>query len=160
AGLLPVTRQHGTRSGGLHYLFNPNDLVRNTAGKIAHGIDTRGLGGYIILWPAEGLPVFPGRALASLAARLVNVLPPPTALTSAGRITKNFTDAEFYGVLSVVQRAGKGERNASLFWAACRFGEQVKEGRMTKHEAAQVLEDEAAHLGFDKSFTPHGAKAT
>ncbi len=46
---LPDTVISNTGGGGKHYLFNyPNFELRNTAGKIGAGIDTRAEGGYII----------------------------------------------------------------------------------------------------------------
>jgi putative DNA primase/helicase len=51
-GQLPKTITALTGSGGHHYLFKMPKLdVRNTAGKLGIGIDTRGNGGYIATAP-------------------------------------------------------------------------------------------------------------
>ncbi len=54
-GRLPATRTHSTGSGGMHYLYlyPAGANVRNSAGKLAPGIDTRGEGGYIIVPPSS-----------------------------------------------------------------------------------------------------------
>jgi hypothetical protein len=44
---LPITRIHATRSGSVHVLFRHANGVRNSAGKIAPGMDVRGDGGYV-----------------------------------------------------------------------------------------------------------------
>jgi len=52
-GPLPETVLSHTGGGGLHYFFkHPGFEMRNTAGKVAPGLDTRGDGGYVVLPPS------------------------------------------------------------------------------------------------------------
>ena len=74
---LPVTRIHTTRSGGRHLLFRPHDEFRCSASKIWKHVDTRGLGGYIIWWPAEGLEVLHGGIVAEVPGWIIAKLNPP-----------------------------------------------------------------------------------
>lgn len=55
---LDIGRRHNTRRG-YHFLFRTpaNVSIRNSAGKLADGVDVRGDGGYIVWWPAIGLNV-------------------------------------------------------------------------------------------------------
>jgi hypothetical protein len=47
-------RVHKTRRGH-HLLYRmPSSVIRNSAGKLAKGVDVRGEGGYVIWWPAHG----------------------------------------------------------------------------------------------------------
>jgi hypothetical protein len=52
----PFTQVHTTRSGGWHFLFKHREGLRNSASRIAPGVDVRADGGFIIWWPREGLP--------------------------------------------------------------------------------------------------------
>jgi Bifunctional DNA primase/polymerase, N-terminal len=53
----PNTRVHGTMSGGEHWLFRHVEGVRNSASKIAPGVDVRGEGGYICFPPSPGYSI-------------------------------------------------------------------------------------------------------
>lgn len=46
-------RLHQTRRGK-HLLYQDPGDIRNSAGKLAKGVDVRGEGGYVIWWPAHG----------------------------------------------------------------------------------------------------------
>jgi hypothetical protein len=56
ASRLPHTRILGTRSGGLHVVFQHRPGVGVSQGKIHQGIDTRGDGGYAVWWYGAGYP--------------------------------------------------------------------------------------------------------
>lgn len=62
--------------------------------------------------------------------------------------------------LSEVVHAGKGFRNDWLFWAACRFGEFIAEGRLRREVAEQLLLAAASDLVEDKDDGPHSVMAT
>jgi putative DNA primase/helicase len=65
---------HRTRRAH-HLLYRyPDSEIRNSAGRIAPGVDVRGEGGYIVWWPAHGLEVVGG---------MEDMSPPPEWLQSA-----------------------------------------------------------------------------
>lgn len=137
------TRAHRTGSGGLHLVFRHAPGVRNSQGRISTGIDTRGDGGYIIWWPATGLPVLSDAPPAPWPQWLLaKALPPqpkmisPVAVVSDGKL--------FRGILGVVACATEGERNSSLHWAACRFAEST----LARTEAHKLLIDAAVQIGL------------
>jgi hypothetical protein len=51
-GSLPRTWTARTGGGGSHYYFQAEEDIRNSAGKVGHGIDIRGAGGYVIAPPS------------------------------------------------------------------------------------------------------------
>ncbi|MDX9718433.1 MAG: bifunctional DNA primase/polymerase [Thauera sp.] len=76
---IPPTRSHKTQTGGgRHYLFHmPADAeIRSSAGKIGPGVDTRADGGYIVWWPAIGLPVDNAQELLPIPQWLLDAAAP------------------------------------------------------------------------------------
>jgi hypothetical protein len=53
---LPLTEAH-TTPRGLHLLFQHAPGLRNSARRIAPGVDVRADGGFVIWWPREGYPI-------------------------------------------------------------------------------------------------------
>lgn len=53
-GALPDTRMASTPTGGVHFFWkwNPDIPIKNSTGRIAKGIDTRGKGGYVVAPPS------------------------------------------------------------------------------------------------------------
>ena len=136
ARLLP-TRCFATRSGGLHLNFQHREGVKNTQGKIAEGVDTRGDGGYVISWFAAGLECldhappapWPDWLLAEL--QRTPPAPRPVAASRPGAAAEGNIGA----LLRRVATAAEGERNGVLYWAANRLREH---GRLQAEEAALI----------------------
>jgi hypothetical protein len=119
--LLPATRTYRTRRGGLHLYLQHRERVTNSQGKIAKGIDTRGEGGYVIFWFATGLPCVDHTPPQPWPAWLLAELTPRPAPTPAFNARAPNPERAIDGILRRLAAAQKGERNAVLFWAACRL---------------------------------------
>jgi hypothetical protein len=145
---LPRTRAHRTRSGGLHLLFRHDDTVHCTAGKIALGVDTRGAGGYIIWWPAAGFPVLSDAALAPWPEWLLAELRSKPQSAKATSTTDVNGDGWLRGLARSVANATEGQRNSVLFWASCRAGAAVRDGKVAEAFVIDVLVEAATHAGL------------
>ena len=77
--VLPPTRTHKTRSGGRHLIFAmPTDVdIRNSAGRIAPGVDVRGSGGYFVAPPSPGYSVTDATEPAEMPRWLIRACLPP-----------------------------------------------------------------------------------
>jgi Bifunctional DNA primase/polymerase, N-terminal len=122
---IPPTRTHRTRSGGLHLLFRHAAGQRNTASRLAPGVDTRGDGGYIIWWPMAGLPVlacqdevadWPQWILSDLATTTTaaEIPPAPKLDTTGADEARRYAVAALQRAADDVRRAGEGMRNHTL----------------------------------------------
>jgi hypothetical protein len=147
---LPITRTHVTRSGGLHLLFKPDDRVKCTAGRLAPHIDTRGHGGYIIYWPAEGLEVRNGDVLAEVPEWIIEKLKrPQREYVPTGPITPRQANRQIDGLIRSIATAPEGQRNNILFWAASRFSELQKQSLITRDEAIGLALAAAERSGLE-----------
>lgn len=114
-----------TPSGGRHlWLSGPRQPhIPNSAGRLAPGIDVRGSGGYLVGPGSASVygmyRLAPGtaeRGPAPVPPELLRLLTPPRRTEhSALR-----TDGDGTALVQFVRRAGPGQRNVRLFWAACR----------------------------------------
>jgi hypothetical protein len=118
---LPVTRIHATRSGGVHVLFHHAAGVRNTASKIAPGIDIRGDGGYIVWWPTTGLAVENANVIADWPPKLLELIrraPSPPARPIVTPHPGTITDRRIAGFLAAhlrnVSNAAEGTKHFTL----------------------------------------------
>jgi hypothetical protein len=145
---LPQTRIHGSRSGGLHFVFEHAPGVRNSQGRLARGVDTRAEGGYVIWWPAAGCPVVCKAPLAPWPQWLTQVLWPAPA-RPALRGGPGGSDAQVLRRLARrVIHTPKGERNGVLFWAACRLAEEIRNSKIDEQSGVAVLIGAALRAGL------------
>ncbi|WP_244409212.1 bifunctional DNA primase/polymerase [Streptomyces albofaciens] len=144
---LPPTVTVRTPSGGHHLYFSgpPTPLIPNSAGRLAPGIDIRGTGGYLVgpgshtsrgtyhLIP--GTPRTPAPAPTALLHLLTHsphtthshtphthtpYSPTPYSHTTPPRPSLHTPTSPAPALLRFVRTAPNGQRNARLFWAACR----------------------------------------
>ena len=155
---LPRTRVHQTRSGGLHLLFRHREGIRNSAGKIARGVDVRGDGGYIIWWPATGLEIM-DRSLAALwPAWLVEMalpLPPPVAdlskIENGLRVSEREVRNAVRAAVATVANCREGGRNQALNDQAFALGRFIADGSLTAGQIAEAMAAAGLQAGLTKS---------
>ena len=121
---LPVTRTHGTPSGGQHLVFRypPGGLdIRSTASVVAPGVDIRANGGYAC-WPScGGYMVLNGSRAAELPEWLIPLLlrPPPKAVRPPPAAPVQADQFGRYGafitrLLANVRQAPEGAKHYAL----------------------------------------------
>ena len=139
---LPSTRIHRTRSGDLHLLFQHQQGMRCSAGRMAAGVDVRATGGYVIWWPAAELPVLSDMPLAAWPGRLcARLLPRPRSQNRRVVVPDQLV---LKSLVQLVAGAREGERIGLTYWTACRAGEMVASGLLAADVAAAVIVEAAA----------------
>jgi hypothetical protein len=134
----------------------PHNLVGCTASKLGPHVDTRGRGGYIIWWPARGLEVLHGGALAAVpdwVIRRLNPLPPRTNIIPFPPRTPSpeIANARLEGVIKAVVTAMHGQRNSLLFWGACVIRDMIIDRELDQsggERALKMLAEAGRHTGL------------
>ena len=151
ASCLPDTRSHRTRSGGLHLLFKHHPGLRNTQGRLALGVDTRGEGGYCLWWPAAIEHGHHRAPLAEIPDWLITALtpPPPETRPAMSRPrTPEAARAKIEGIVGTVAAGNEGQRNSLVYWGACRLAELVKQAVITRGDAVALAVEAARQAGL------------
>lgn len=173
-GRLPATVRQSTGKGG-HLLFAwPNSAragaaeIRNSAGRIAPGVDVRGEGGYIVAAPSvhpsgrlyaweEGASPF-DMPFARAPHWLLQLAGPPAPAARSPRERQAAAPAMLteggtrYGLRALehacqsVMSAPNGQRNNTLHRAAHYVGQVVGGQELQESVARRALEDAAARM--------------
>jgi hypothetical protein len=178
-GPLPHTPTQKTGKGR-HYLFRVEGPVKNSAGRIGPGIDTRGDGGYIVggpsihpngepyAWdedarpsrlPAAPCPQWILDALApkiSERAAVQQPAPENSDPDTLGKYAAKALDGEF----ERVSRAGSGTRNHTLNAAAFALGQLVGAGLLSEAQVTRTLQTAASNCGLTGEDGPQVVDAT
>jgi hypothetical protein len=146
---IPETRRHKTRSGGVHLLFAMPEgrIIRNSAGRIAAGVDVRGNGGYIIAPPSPGYLVDEAMAPAPAPAWLLDLIDPPKALEAPrpAPAPRQSGDGTRYGLSALdnecqaILSAPDGAKHDTLNRAAFSIGGLVAAGELIEGPAFAAL---------------------
>lgn len=161
---LPPTRKHRTRSGGVHLVFawNAQHPVRNSASRIANGVDVRGDGGFVIVPPTPGYEVLSDAPVAHAPQWLLTaakapgaVLQPKELLRGPGPIQERLRGrlARSY---AAVAHAGEGSRNDTLNREAFLLSLLVKDGLLDR----DTVYAEMCHAAFRAGLPQPEVRAT
>jgi hypothetical protein len=130
--------------------------MRCSAGRIAAGVDVRATGGYIIWWPAAGLPVLSDMPAAAWPGWLCAQTTPCQQFRN-----RRVVVADQYVLKRLIQLiagAREGERNSLTYWAACRAGEMVASGLLAADVAAAVIAEAATRAGLPRAEAERTAR--
>ena len=153
--LIPRCPTTKTPSDGFHLYFRQpeGDPLGNGRGSLPAGIDVRGDGGWTVApgafykhwqWQVfiSGLPpTAPDWIVAVI--RKQRATEPVQA-----REWRPCGDAWLRGLVRTVISAAVGERNNTLFWASCRAGEAIRDGKVDEAFVVDVLFEAAIHAGW------------
>jgi len=155
---LPQTWTVRTASGGLHLYFRwPDQPIRNSASKIAPGIDVRGDGGYVIVPPSAGYDVVDDTQVADVPDWLLPdllrqpslppTLTPTPAPTPAAHRPRREQDGSAVGRAALDERcdqirnAPDGSKHHAVNEAAFAIGGLVAAGHLDEGIAWNALTD-------------------
>lgn len=159
--LLPTTWTARTRGGGWHYVYACSEPLPNTNKKAANAVhvdaDTRGEGGYVLVFPSvvDGLPYSWVNDIdpAPLPAWIADKVRPKPETRMATRQMFSMVSTSWAGKAleeecDKVAGMGEGGRNEALNRSAFKIGQIVAGGHLSANQAAQALDSAAAVSGL------------
>ncbi|NLF13898.1 MAG: DUF3987 domain-containing protein [Anaerolineaceae bacterium] len=153
-GAGPATPTSRTPSGGRHLFFAaPDPAPGNTAGRLGPGIDTRGVGGYVVLPPST---LADGTTYTwEISPRDRDPIPLPRALAAllagdAPRRTAAYALAALDAEVARMAGAPAGTRNDTLNAAAFALGQLVGAGLLDRGEVERRLLAAALAAGLEE----------
>jgi hypothetical protein len=155
--LFPQTISCKTANGGRHFYYAYAENIKNSASKLAEGIDVKTTGGYVVAPPSMlespdkvySWIIHPmGNQFPRLPNWIVQALTPPPA----PKFTRKTADLpkDIGPLAKWLSRAASGDRNNSLYWASCRAGQDVREGRASPGDAFGTLLSAALAIGLPR----------
>ena len=161
---LPPTVSVRTPSGGWHLYYAYDRNPKNSKSLLAKGIDVRTTGGYVVAPPSK---LDSGRGYSWYTRPLGSDLPrlPAWALQKLRprEETPFYTERREPGDIEALviwlEQAPAGERNACLYWAACRAGEAVIRGEISQQEAFQDIVTAGRRIGLDPGEPEKSARS-
>lgn len=154
---IPATRTHKTRKDGLHLLFRHRENMRNSAGKIAPGVDVRADGGYIIWWPAAGYEIIDKSRAQPWPAWLVEMTQPPLPRKAdLEHLDNKLKDADRYvqgavrAAVQAVASAPEGRRNDVLNGETYSLARFIPDGYLSASDIAYAMSAAALQAGLSE----------
>ncbi|MDX2494971.1 MAG: bifunctional DNA primase/polymerase [Desulfuromusa sp.] len=158
-GPLPITAEQRTGGGGRHLFFKyPEGItIKNSAGKLGTGLDTRGDGGYIIMSPSlhksgncyEWINVEPMAEAPEWLLELVTSNPSKKKKNNHLKIvTSQYGLSALDDEAAEVSQTPEGSRNHRLNQGAFRMGQLVAGGELDFSQAEDSLFSAAISSGL------------
>ena len=145
---IPETRAHRTPSGGRHYLFRHVDGTRNSAGKIAPGVDVRGSGGYVCHPPSTGYTVASDADLGDWPDWLLSLVlkvaepaptPDPASYATPAAVSEKRHRAFIEREVRRLRDCPDGSRHITRIAAARSIGGIADKAGLSDTEAERIL---------------------
>ena len=139
--------------------FRPDGRIACSAGKIWPHIDTRGKGGYIIWWPAEGMEVLHRNVLAEIPEWIVKKLSPPEPTTAGTSRHRDIRAAQDRGDRRHDRHGSRGaaERHPALGRVSPL--ELVRQSILSHNDALSLAVEAAHRAGLSQAEASRTVKS-